>query len=226
MDIVKRERAFKIRRLFKSDIDVIMQSFEYLQNLHFNPVNPIFVSQVLMAGEWWGVFDKEKMIACTWLFGADSAFFKSYNALWEVSDLLDDDLKSYMVCGYVSCLEEYRSYAVYRALCKLWNIQGSKHGKKYLVHYACAHNWCDFDALFAENFAMAGLRGLDNLVPHYIFTKKVSFKNIPVRLNDIQEKVPFDDTKQISKLLEHKYRAVATDDSNKFCFVKETDEHE
>lgn len=215
-----KRKSFKVRRLFKQDVNVIMDSFKYYDRLHFNPVNEEFVSNILLSGEFWGVFDEGKMIAATWLFEGGKAFFDTFNAKWEITDLLNDDLKNYLVCGYVWQQEDYLDQGIYKMMCRLWAMQGEKMGKKNLVHYTCAHCPCDFNALFEAGFQMVGLRGLDNIVPHYIFTAPISFNKAPIYSTEKVEHVPASDTKSVSKFMENGYCGVHLDQENNFYMIK------
>ncbi|MEG1862290.1 MAG: hypothetical protein RR198_01655 [Oscillospiraceae bacterium] len=214
-------KSFKVRRLFKQDVDLIENSFSYYDRLHFNPVTRQFILNVLLCGEFWGVFHNGKIVGATWLFKGEEEFFRTYNAKWEIEDLLNKDLKDCLICGYIWCDEEYKNQGIWQLCSRLWRMQGAKTEKKFMVHYTCAHCYCDFNSLFEDGFSLVGLRGLDNIVPHYIFTGKITFKAAPIYSTKRVERVPMEDTKQLSQLLEQGYKGVHLDKENNFCMIRE-----
>lgn len=205
MEKEKQRQVFRIRKLQKKDEEEIMKCYREFDNLHFNPIHEDFIGEILIYGQFWGVFHKEQLVACTFLLPAKQAEFQKLNAYWEVCDLLNDSLEDYMLRGYVWRKKEYQTSEIYSAICKLWNIQTAKSHKYKLLYCIPSHVWFSMQRLFEEGFLLIGLRGLDNLVPHYIFTKDVALKQSSDQNRNIV-KCRMSDTKTISKLCEHKYK--------------------
>lgn len=217
-------RSLTVRRLFKQDVDIIMESYKEFDELHFNPVTPVFICKVLLAGEFWGIFDKDRMIACTWLFDAEKTLFQDFDAHWQINDALNKNLQTYLVCGYVWCHPHYQSLGVYQVFSRLWCLQGAKIGKNHLLHYTPVKTWCDLQALFNDEFCLVAMRGLDNLVVHYIFTKTITFQ---YGLRPPTEKatiVALNNTKEITKLLEQGWFAFQLTEDGKGVYMMKGEE--
>jgi len=216
-------RTFTIRRLFKSDIPVVEKAFSGFDFLHYNPMHSRHILSAMICGQIWGAFDGDFMVGCTWLVPADSSFFRDSIAAWEIRDLLDNDLSDYMVAGYVWQAEEYKNCPVYRAFSRLWVMQAAKLKKTMVVHYSPRHINTDMERLFSDGWRLKGLRGLDKLVPHYIFVKKAEFTNKDKKSPRNTKSCPLSDTKQLSRLCEQGWAAVALDKEQNLLFIKGDD---
>lgn len=216
-------RTFTIRRLFKNDTPLIEKAFSHFDFLHYNPMNSRNILPVLVCGQLWGAFDGDVMVGCTWLVPADSRFFTDSTAFWEISDLVNNDLSDYMVAGYVWQNDDYSDYPIYSAFCRLWVMQAAKLGKTMVVHYSPRHINTDMGRLFENGWQLKGLRGLDKLVPHFIFVKKAEFTNKEIQIPRNTKNCPLSDTKQLSKMCEQGWTAVSLDKEQNLLFIKGDD---
>ncbi len=211
-------KTFTVKRLFKEDIPMIEKCCADFDFLHFNPMTKDNILPMLIQGQIWAVFDGETTAAVCWMISADKKIFSQLNRAWEIGDLLNSDLSDCMVAGYVWIAKEYRKYPVMTALAKVWDIYRAKSSKKRVLHYVPAHIDFNMGEVLDAGFLLCGLRGLDKLVPHYIFVKDVRFENSGYVIKD--EKIcPAEDTKQISKLCEHGYCGYTAEGQNiKFTY--------
>ena len=191
---MKDYNLYRVDRIFKEDTELIRKCYSEYDFLHFNPVNDEFIEKVLIDGSFWKITEGSKTVALTWMIPFESDAVPVY-AKWEISDLLDVDEKSTMLCGYTWISKDYLDRNCTDALANLWSMQGYKKRMKHIIHYMPAHVEIDFESLFKNEFNLVGLRGLDKLVPHYIFMK-----------TEKEKEVPLTDTKEISRLCEHGYK--------------------
>lgn len=210
--------VFTIRRLFKEDMERIKEYSSNFDFLHFNPLNEEYIWHILLEGAFWAVFDGQKVVSVTYLLPADSTAFTQLNAAWNVIDLLDCSLENTLLCGYVHTDSSYADRDIYTALSNLWTVQAARRGRSQMIHFMPAHIDFDMERLLNAGFELVGLRGLDNLVPHYIFTKAVSFEKIKTQPGQQVEKCKITETKIISMLCEHNYRGFDMDVEKNILF--------
>ncbi|MEG1050146.1 MAG: hypothetical protein RSE24_06355 [Oscillospiraceae bacterium] len=197
-----------IRRLFKQDIDLIIHCYETFDTLYFNPMTPTFANELLLRGEIWGAFVGSKIVGCCYFFNANSEFFKAYNAYDVVADFTDN-LEKYLYMGYIYADTEYVSGGIYQAFYNIAQVQGFRQGEKYILHSVPAKIPCDLHLLFENGFKLVKLRGMDNLVVHYIFVKSLFTGDVIYNTNDYTTQlVCVENTKMLSKYLEHSYCGV------------------
>ena len=132
--------------------------------------------------------------------------------------MLDCSLENTLLCGYVHTDSSYADRDIYTALSNLWTVQAARRGRSQMIHFMPAHIDFDLERLLNAGFELVGLRGLDNLVPHYIFTKAVSFEKIKTQPGQQVEKCKIADTKTISMLCEHDYRGFDMDVEKNILF--------
>ncbi len=201
-----------VKRLWLQDRENIEKCYKNFDFLHFNPLSRDRIEDMLIDGEIWGVWRGEKIVACSTFTTVDKKSFSDLNAYWNIRDLLDDDLSDYLICSYVWIEKDYSDKGIYAAFDKLWQVAAAKGGKKQVLHYMPAHINFDIVSLFDCGYGLVGLRGFDKLVPHYIFTRPQEMDKTEYLIKD--EKIcRLTDTKEISKLCEHKFTGIALDDS-------------
>ena len=210
--------VFTIRRLFKEDMEKIKEYSSNFDFLHFNPLNEEYIWHILLEGAFWAVLDGQKVVSVTYLLPADSTAFTGLDAAWNITDLLDCSLENSLLCGYVHTYNDYLGRDIYTPLSNLWTVQAARRGRSQLIHCMPAHIDLDMENLLNAGFELAGLRGLDNLVPHYIFTKAVSFEKRKTQPGQQVEKCKITDTKTISMLCERGYRGFDMDVEKNILF--------
>ena len=199
-------RVFTIRRLFKEDMADIQQYGRYFSGLYFNPFCEEYIWQIMLEGAFWAVCHKENIVAITYVLPADSTAFTKLSASWHIVDLLDCSLENTLICGYLWVKDEYTETDFYSALTKLWLQQAERRGRQMMIHYMPAGMVFDMENLVYSGFDLVGLRGLDNLVPHYIFVKYASFERRNTNEYRDIKTVSSTDTKAISMLCEKGYK--------------------
>ncbi|MBR2028748.1 MAG: hypothetical protein IKA10_07185 [Oscillospiraceae bacterium] len=212
-----------MRRLFKQDSDNIINCYKKYDRLYYNPVNEKFIYDVLLYGEIWGAFKDGKMIACCYFFPAESDFFKDSNTFSSLSDFIADP-SGYMYMGYIGTDFRHLSddekqffrdemsapNGLYTAFLNVVYMQTFRQGLKYILHSIPLKMCYGLEPLFSAGYTMIKLRGLDNLVVHYIFAKAV-FPCENIYCTDAgceSRNVKAKDTKAISALLEGGYCCV------------------
>ena len=214
----KDYRTFTIRRLFIEDMPLVEKYSRFYSCLFFNPLSQQFIQHIFLEGAFWAVYDGEKPAAVTYILPADSHIFSELNARWNIADLLDAPVDDSLVCGYVWTDDSYRSTDFYSPLVRLWLMQADRKGKSRLIHFTPANLHTDFENLFYNSFDLAGLRGLDNLVPHYIFVRGADFAKRKTRVYEDVKTCPVSDTKTLSMLCEKGYRAFDMDMEKNLLF--------
>lgn len=209
---------YNVKRVFKEQKEQVLECYERYRRLHYNPVSAQRVEEIFSQGQIWAAYKDGQMTACCYFLPADAPVFKATNAYWEISDLTDSDLRDYMVAGCVGFLPDCQSRQIYTAFMKLGNILADRGHKNKLVHYVPAHMSFPMQALFDEGFYLTGLRGLDNIVPNYIFEKQVWAQKFPAENEKSVKRCSVSDTKGISKLCEHKYTGVDLEKDNTIIF--------
>lgn len=218
-----KNRTFTVRRLCRNHIPMAQKAFSDFDFLHYNPANSENMMDIMLQGQIWAAFDGDIMAGCTWLLPADSSLFLKSDTGWEISDLLETDLSDFAAAGYVWMAEGYENSGIYRAFCKLWVMQASKMGKNMVVHCSPRHINTDMGRLFENGWYLRGLRGLDRLVPHFIFVKKAEFTNTEPEIPRNIKKCPLSDTKQLSRLCEQGWLAVRLDKEANLLFTQGDD---
>lgn len=214
MDSMHGFRRLKIRRLFRQEMQIALDCYRHFDFLHYNPVNRDSARQIMALGEFWGIFDGEKAVGCTYMVPSAAPFFSGSLAAWEIEDLLGIKPGEYTVCGFMWVEDGYDPAQFYCAAAKLWTARTEETQGGVPVCCVPAHLPVPFDSFFGRGFELAGLRGLDNLVPNYIFVKeREKNKNeSPVTA------CPRRDTKAVSAACEHGYRGFGTDEKNNILF--------
>ena len=225
MNLTNESTAKRIvmRRLFKQDTDAVINCYKKYDRLYYNPVNEKFILNVLLYGEIWGAFKEDKLIACCYFFPVESEFFKNSNTCSYLADFILQPSK-YMYMGYIGTdfkglSEEEKQFfreelsasnGLYTAFLNIVHMQTFRQGLKYILHSIPLKMCCGIEPLFSSGYALIKLRGLDNLVVHYIFAKSVfPCENIYCTDDYSPRKViKTSDTKTISALLESGYCCV------------------
>ena len=211
-------RVFTIRRLFKEDGERIERYTNCFANLYFTPFTEDYIWQIFLQGAFWAVFEGEKLAALTYILPADSPAFSALDAYWHIEDLLGCSMENTLLCGYMWTDEKYSGTDFYAPVAKLWVQQAHRRNRQLLVHYMPAHMSFDMENLLNSGFDIVGLRGLDNLVPHYIFTKMADYGTRDTKSFTDIVKCQQKDTKTISKLCEHGYKGFDMDVEKNILF--------
>lgn len=214
----KDYRVFTIRRLFKEDMEQIKDYSHNYDNLYFNPLTDDYIWQVMLQGAFWAVYDGEKLSALTYVLPADSPAFACLDASWHMQDLLGCSMDNTLLCGYMWVAGGYTGTDFYTPLSKLWVQQAKRRNRQLLLH--CMPTAVDFDMenLINSGFDLVGLRGLDNLVPHFIFTKGASYSHRDINFYKDIIKCPLANTKTISMLCEQGYKGFDMDVEKNILF--------
>lgn len=212
-----------MRRLFKQDTDLILNCYKKYDRLYYNPVNKDFLYDVLLCGEIWGAYSNSTLVACCYFFPLESEFFKRHNTYSYFTDFIDQPEK-YMYMGYIGTSfkdlsEEEKEFfkselstpnGLYSAFLNIVHTQAFRMGLKYILHSVPLKMSCGLEPMFSCGYSMIKLRGLDNLVVHYIFAKAVfPCENIYYTAPDSEiTQIEKNDTKTVSALLESGYCCV------------------
>ena len=204
-------KVFTLRRLFKEDMEQIHRYGRCFDSCYFNPFTEDYIWQIMLSGAFWAVYDGEKAVALTYILPADSPAFTALDAAWHMVDIMDCSLENSLLCGYVWVAQGYTHRDFYSPITRLWLHQAQRRGRQLLVHYVPAQWDFDMENLLNNGFDLVGLRGLDNLVPHYIFTRVATFgKRNTDSWTDIK-RIPLADTKTVSMLCERGYKGFDLD---------------
>ena len=214
----KENTVFTIRRLFKEDMVLINRYCESFSHMYFNPLTEDYVWHILLQGAFWAVYQGAVPVAVTYVLPADSPAFASLDAAWHLQDLLDCSGENTLLCGYVWTDENCADVDFYSPLVRLWSVQGTRRGRSMLVHCMPADKNGDIGPLLYNGFGLRGLRGLDNLVPHYIFTKQAELNCRKTEIYHEIKTCPFSDTKTISQLCEKGYTGFDMDVEKNILF--------
>ena len=214
----KGYRVFTIRRLFKQDMKCIQDYSHFYDNLYFNPLTEDYIWQIMLQGAFWAVCDGENICAVTYILPADSPAFSCLSAAWHIKDLLDYSLENTLLCGYLWTSKKYVETDFYTPAANLWVQQARRRNRQMLLHLMPAHLDFDMENLLNSGFGIVGLRGLDNLVPHYIFAKTSDYKLKDTKAYTDIQKCQFTDTRTISMLCEHKYKGFDMDVEKNILF--------
>lgn len=197
-----------IRRLFKQDIDIIVGAYKAFDVLYSNPMTPVFASELLLYGEIWGAFSGDKLVGCCYLCNAEASFFKGYDTYSSIADFIQD-MKSYMYLGYIYADKEYVASGIYQAFYSVAQVQSFRQGAKYILHSLPIKLPYNLQPLFKDGFRLIKMRGLDNLVVHYVFVKSLYANDTLYNTNDYTTQlVSTANTKTLSKYLEQGYCGV------------------
>ena len=218
-----------MRRLFKQDMDSIINCYKKFDELFYNPIDEDFITDVLLNGEVWGAYLGTDIVACCYFMPLECEFFKERNTFAYLADFIDEPEK-YMYMGYIGTnfeavntekqnflkAELNKANGLYTAFCNVAHLQTFRQGLKYILHSTPYKLAPGLEPLFAAGYTLVKLRGLDNLVVHYIFAKAVlSCEDIYCAYDKNDTKlVPFAETKTVSAFLENGYCAVDMDDKN------------
>lgn len=212
-----------MRRLFKQDTDLIINCYKKYDRLYYNPVTENFLCNVFLCGEVWGAYNEGRLIACCYFFPLESDFFKETDTYSSLADFIEHADK-YVYMGYIGTNfrglpqdekqffthELSAANGLYTAFLNIVHMQAFRQGLKYILHSIPLKMCCGMEPLFSAGYRMIKLRGLDNLVVHYIFSKAVfPYEDIVYTFDDSETKnIEFHDTKTISALLESGYCCV------------------
>lgn len=212
-----------MRRLFKQDTDLIINCYKKYDRIYYNPVNKDFLYDVLLCGEVWGAYKDSKLIACCYFFPLESEFFKNRKTYSYIADFIEEPEK-YMYIGYIGTdfkglsetdKEFFKgelsgSNGLYSAFLNIVQTQTFRAGLKYILHSIPIKMSFGLEPLFSCGYSMIKMRGLDNLVVHYIFAKAVfPCENIYLTAPDSKiTQIEKSDTKTVSALLESGYCCV------------------
>ncbi|MBR6610386.1 MAG: hypothetical protein IKK99_09260 [Oscillospiraceae bacterium] len=211
-------RTLTIRRLFIEDMPWIEKYAACFDGLFFNPLSEKLLPGVFVQGAFWAVCDGEIPVAVTYILDADSHSFAQSAAGWHLTDLLGEKAGHCLVCGYLWTDEQYSHIDLYTPITKLWMIQAERKNKTILVHLVPSRFGADFEKLFYNDFQLIALRGLDNLVPYWIFTRKTDVGTEKTLPYEDVKKCPLSDTKGLSQLCEKGYRAFDMDMEKNLLF--------
>lgn len=214
----KEFRAFTIRRLFIEDMPLVERYSRVYDGLFFNPLSPQFIRHIFLQGAFWAVYDGDVPAAVTYILPADSSEFSKLNIKWNLTDLLNSPLDDCLVCGYLWMDEKYTATDFYSPIVGLWLSQAARREKSRLIYCIPVAMDTDFEKLFYNGFNLVGLRGLDNLVPHYIFIRQAEFAGRKVEAYEDVKNCPLSDTKGISMLCEKGYVAFDMDVEKNLLF--------
>ena len=216
-----------MRRLFKQDLDTILNCYKKYDVLYYNPVNENFLTDVLLNGEVWGAYLGSKVVVCCYFFPLESDFFKLSDTYSSLTDFIDEPSK-YMYMGYIgtnfdNISEEEKDFleaeldktnGMYTVFLNVAHMQTFRQGLKYILHSVPLNLHQNPEPLFAAGYTLIKLRGLDNLVVHYIFAKAVlSCEDIYYTTDENSHRlVSVSETKTVSACLENGYCAVDVSD--------------
>ncbi len=210
--------TFTIRRLFIPDMPLIEKYAAGYDRLFFNPLSADLLPDVFVQGAFWAVFDGDLPVAVTYTLEADSPVFEQSGSSWHLNDLTGEKARYCLVCGYLWTNERYGHIDLYTPVTKLWLMQAERKNKSILVHFVPAELGIDFEKLFYNNFQLIALRGLDNLVPHWIFIRNIDVETDRVPVYEDVKTCPLSDTKGVSCLCEKGYRAFDMDVEKNLIF--------
>lgn len=222
-----------IRRLFKSDTENIISCYSRYSELYHNPVNREFLENVFICGEIWGAYLGDMLIGCCYYFPADSSFFGKTEFFGILKDIIPS-IESHYFMGYVGikydkvCRDNHSSgnmpteNGLYQTFVNIAQMQAFRRGYKYILHTSPVKLNLPFEVFFVLGCTLVKMRGLENLVVHYIFTKAVmGEENIyESDANTVCEKVCIGNTKKISALLESGYCGVDYSDKDKLLYLR------
>lgn len=213
----KEYRSFTFDRLFSGDRELTEIYCKYHSSLFYNPLAQENVRYILSQGALWVVKDDDTAVAITCTLPADSFFMQS-GAGWNLADMLGEKAYHCMVCGYLWVDKKYSHFDFYTSVVRLWATQGKAKDKSVLIHLIPAHWQADFEKLFYNGFELMALRGLDNLVPYWVFVRNTEYKTDKTQVYHDVKNCPSSDTKTLSMLCEKGYRAFDMDVEKNLIF--------
>ena len=214
----KEYNTFTVRRLFVEDLPLIEKYSQYYDHLFFNPVSRELLPDIFLNGAFWAVFDGQIPVAVTYILAADSSCFSDTGAGWHLADLLGETVSHCLLCGYLWTDDKYSGTDFYTPVVKLWLMQADRRNKNILVHFVLAQMKTDFESLFYNGFQLMALRGLDNLVPHWLFARNTEIETDRIPAYEDVKTCPLSDTKELSRLCEKGYRAFDMDVDKNLLF--------
>ncbi len=210
-----------IRRLFKQDLEDILSCYEEYKSLYHNPINTNFIENIFLYGEIWGAYLKNNIIGCCYYFPMDSEFFRTSAFCKAMEDFIDCTEK-YFYMGYVGikydtispcnaeCPDCPTESGLYQAFMNIAQMQAFRRGFRYIVHASPVKLKPCTETFFTSGYRLIKMRGLENLVVHYIFVKPVfNEENIyETDRSTSPRKILLENTKKVSALLENGYCGV------------------
>lgn len=204
-----------MRRLFKYDAETITECFKNYSQLFFSPFTPQFISDIFLYGEFWGAFAQDTLIACSYIYPFDCELSRNEKRYEQLCDFVDTPAE-YMIMGYIGfnpeIFSENNNYSdensvhscLYQAFLNIAEMQTFRRGLKHVLHCAPLKTVCDVSPFFKCGYRLIKLRGLENLVVHYIFAKDVYN---PEKQKGENLHVALGNTKVLSRFLESGYYA-------------------
>ena len=212
-------KTYTVRRVFAEELEKIEKMYTQFDFLHFNPYKRDFLEEILLCGQIWAAYDGDDMAACSCIFPGDMAGWCSTAAKWNAEELLDIQGINYAVAGYTACKEKIAEGEITALFCRLWQSVALKRNIEKVLYLHTAHIHTDMGQILSAGFRLAGLRGLDRLVPHYIFIRETNVKNHPEEKATEIKKCPPADTKEISRLCEQGFYGYDTDAEGNIIFT-------
>lgn len=221
-----------IRRLFKQDTADILSCYEEYNTLFHNPVSAEYLENIFLCGEIWGAYLGGSIIGCCYYFPMDSGFFRNTAFGSALADFTDCTGKYYFM-GYMgikhkniscgsNCSNVPTESGLYQAFSNVAQMQAFRRGLKYIMHACPVKKSRCAETLFCCGYSLIKIRGLENLVVHYIYVKPVfNEENIyGTDFNSEPLKVCLSDTKKVSALLENGYCGVDYSKAENLLYIR------
>ena len=212
-----------------------LSCFEEYKNLYYTPVCPDFVENVFLCGEIWGAYLNNNIVACCYYFPLNSSFFATSDFCTALK-LFIPNAEKYYFMGYVgmkkelvstdrNCRDMPTADGLWQAFANVAQMQAFRRGLKYTVHCAAVKVGCPLETVFTAGYRLIKMRGLGNLVVHYIFAKAVVADEDIYETDRTNPPVTADisDTKKVSALLESGYCGVDFDNKSLYLCRLVTD---
>lgn len=191
----KSKKIYKVTRLKENEKEILNEAYKDYRKLFFYPFTGDMTDEIFIFGDFWLVRGEENRVFC--VFPPMIPSFKNSLAYWEIHDLIGDEFENRLVMGYVGGNMGANSSS-FAAILQGVKLAAAK-SKSNVVFYTPVSFGADFKTLFENGFLLKGLRGLDNLVAHYIFYGEFSTEE---KLYVEKYRAKITDTKEISKLCE------------------------
>ena len=213
------KKIYTVRRLLSPQLDELEKCYSAFDFLHINPYKKDFLENVMLHGRIWGIYDSGKLFSCCCFFPGDMPFFADSGARWNIKDLLATETDRYLVMGYVWTDKEYENEKTLSLFARLAQDIALRSGIEKVLHCSAAHINTDMGQLISAGYRLAGLRGLDKLVPHYIFVSAPENKKHPSSKENEIKKCPSSNTKELSSLCEKGWRGTGIDGEGNIIFT-------
>ena len=211
--------TFTVRRVFTEELERIVQLYSSYNRFHCNIYRETFIKQVMLCGQVWAAYDGDIMAGCCCLFPGDMEMFAHTAAAWNIQEMTGIQEGKYLVLGYLAVKEGYSQKDFFPPFALLRRTAGYHRGKEQVLYLSIAHIHNHMGQTMKAGFRLAGLRGLDSLVPHYIFIAPTEMKNQRPAENQVVTKCPYTDTKEVSRLCEDGFEGYDIDSENNILFT-------